>query len=208
MKGFESSGIFRRRRQCVLASACAAVFPATAFAADIHAAIGRVDPPRQAPALPMRNHEGAEQGLRALLEGKVSAVQIMFTGCSSICPVQGALFAAVEAALVSPAMQGVQLLSISIDPLGDTPAELRGWRRKFSAGPRWNAAVPADRDLPQLLAWLGGKPPASLDRHTTQVYVVDRAAQLCWRSRDLPSAREVLAALQARAGPEMLQPKS
>ena len=188
MKGFESSGIFRRRRQCVLASACAAVFPATAFAADIHAAIGRVDPPRQAPALP--------------------AVQIMFTGCSSICPVQGALFAAVEAALVSPAMQGVQLLSISIDPLGDTPAELRGWRRKFSAGPRWNAAVPADRDLPQLLAWLGGKPPASLDRHTTQVYVVDRAAQLCWRSRDLPAAREVLAALQARAGPEMLRPKS
>ncbi|HWH82823.1 MAG TPA: SCO family protein [Burkholderiaceae bacterium] len=184
------------RRHCAIAVGCIAVLPTRAFA-DLHDAAGPVKPARPVPAIVVTTQEGRQRPLQSLLEGKVSALQLMFTGCSSICPIQGALFAAIEPALAGASLRDAQLLSVSIDPLGDSPAQLQTWRRKFSAGTNWLAAVPTDRDLPRLVSWIGNSSTDILDRHTTQILIVDRAARLTWRSTDLPAAREVLAVLRA-----------
>jgi protein SCO1/2 len=126
----------------------------------------------------------------------VSALQSMFTGCSTVCPLQGAMFASVQEALSSAPLEHRQLVSISIDPLGDTPQSLQAWRLRFGAGDDWIAALPAAADLDALRRAFGAARPEALDRHSTQVLFFDADARLRWRSGELPSAREVLAVLR------------
>lgn len=191
-----ATSVPNRRRRLVMTAGCAAMLPTLALP-ESHDAAGEVQPPRPAPSIVVTDQDGRSHNLPSLLVGKVSAIQLMFTGCSSICPMQGALFAAVQESLQDGTLRDAQLLSLSIDPLADSAAELEKWRRKFSAGMRWRAAVCADRDLARLLGWLKGAPAGSLDRHATQTFFVERSARLIWSSTDLPAAREVVSVLRA-----------
>jgi protein SCO1/2 len=106
------------------------------------------------------------------------------------------MFASVQEALSSAPLEHRQLVSISIDPLGDTPQSLQAWRLRFGAGDDWIAALPAAADLDALQRAFGDARPEALDRHSTQVLFFDADARLRWRSGELPSAREVLAVLR------------
>lgn len=75
-----------------------------------------------------------------LRERLASAAPVMlnfvFTSCTAICPVMSGTFARVQESLGNK-RGGPQFISISIDPEHDTPARLREYAEKFSAGPRW-----------------------------------------------------------------------
>ncbi|NDZ15601.1 hypothetical protein C7T35_17070 [Variovorax sp. WS11] len=180
------------RRHLLAAGALAWLGVLPAARAD--AAVGPVMPAVTAPALPLRRHDGAAPTLAAQLRGTPTAVQLMFTGCSTVCPIQGALFAALQAALTAE-RDATRLLSLSIDPLADDPAALSAWLRRFGAGRVWSAAAPAPAALDLMLSHFRGGVAAG-DRHTGQVYVFDRQARLVWRTSELPPAAEVLAALR------------
>jgi len=146
-----------------------------------------------APPLRLTGSDGREVTLPALLRGHTTAVQLMFTGCSTTCPVQGALFAALAA------RGGPQrLLSISIDVLGDTPARLAAWQAQFGPAPaHWQTAVASVADVDRLASYLKGA-SAKPGTHTAQVFVFDAQARLRHRSADAPALGEVVAML-ARA---------
>ena len=181
------------RRRFVTAGALACIgWPAVAMS---ESDVGPVAPPATAPALPLRRHDGATPTLVAQLTGACTAVQLMFTGCSSVCPLQGALFGALQAELLAQRDSSARLLSLSIDPLADDPAALSGWLRRFGAGSRWSAAAPDIQALDQLLS-LFSRNAAVGDRHSGQVYVCDRHARLAWRTSELPPTAEVMAALR------------
>ena len=167
-------------------------------AAWAHNSAGTVNPPRPVPRAALTRHDERKIDLAALLRGRVTAMQLMFTGCSAVCPIQGALFAAAEQQLArgAPAFGAMQLLSLSIDPLGDDAAALKAWRTKFGAGGLWSAAVPAMQDLDAVLDFLQGR-KAGADRHTAQVYFFNRRAELVLRTVDFPPPREVVRLLQA-----------
>jgi protein SCO1/2 len=166
-----------------------------------HGNAGPVEPALPLPDWRLETHKGQGVNAHRLLSGQFTAIQLMFTGCSALCPLQGALFAAVQAAL--PAQLGakagrVRLLSISIDPLADTPQALQKWLQQFEAGPAWTAVRPTVSDLTPLLTTFNGTLPlTSADRHSTQTFLVDDQGRLRWRSVALPSAASVLQALQA-----------
>ncbi len=130
------------------------------------------------------------------LAGGVTVVQLMFTGCSAVCPLQGALFASLQAALSARAMGDVRLLSLSIDPLGDSPAALRAWLKQYGADARWSAAAPAATELDRMLDFFGKRGQTTGDRHTTELHLFDRDGRLAWRTSGLPPVAEVLGALQ------------
>jgi len=179
------------RRRCLgVAAACAGMTLGLQRAAA-HVPFGPVDPALAAPDVRLTDHERRLRGLPELLRGKVSAVQMIFTGCSATCPLQGVLFSAVQAAMSRARMEGRQLISLSIDPLGDTPQALQAWRMRFGAGTQWVAAVPAAVDLDRLQRTLTNAPADGLDGHSTQVFFFDAQARLQWRSGELPSAGEV-----------------
>jgi protein SCO1/2 len=195
------AGTLARRRllQAGLAALGSAALPT--HADDI----GRVRPPVAAPALRLLGHDGRPTTLAAVLQQRVTVVQLMFTGCSAICPLQGLLFASLQAALPTRGMADVQLLSLSIDPLGDDPKALRTWLRRFAAGPTWRAAAPVPADLDGLLGLLGrnglSANASTGDRHSGQLGLFDREKRLVWRTADLPPVNEVLEALRWLRGP-------
>jgi protein SCO1/2 len=166
--------------------------PATVVAAD-H---GRVDPPVPIPDIPVRRAgDGASAGLAALLRGRVTALQLMFTGCSSVCPIQGAIFERVQDLLPEQQSAGIQLVSLSIDPRGDTPRAMQAWLERFDARAGWIAVAPTPKDLDRLLD-LFGQGSNALETHTTQVNIIDRRAELVFRTPVLPSADAIASILR------------
>ena len=168
---------------------------AAASAANAHTGPGPVEPPLAAPALTLTDRNSRSVRLQELLRGHVTAVQLMFTGCSATCPIQGAVFASVQQHLRAPD-SGFRLLSLSIDPLADDPKALSSWLRRFGASPHiWTAAVPLVSDVDRLIEFLGGR-SKGIDRHTPQVYVFDRLANLAYRTMDLASPEQILDVMQ------------
>jgi len=179
------------------AATAAAALPGFAHA---HDGLGPVTPPLAAPALPLQLHDGRSTILPAVLQGRVTAVHLMFTGCSAICPVQGAVFAELQA-LVGGPLPKAQLLSISIDPIADDAVALSAWRRRFGAGAAWLAAAPPVRHAEAMPAFLDGRRArqATGDRHNAQVYLFDRQGRLTYRCAEFASARSIAQAMQQLA---------
>jgi protein SCO1 len=157
-------------------------------AAPTHEPFGPLRPPLPAPRLSLTADDGKRFELTERLRGRITALQLMFTGCSATCPIQGALFAAVAPLLAG--QREMQLLSLSIDPLGDSPQAVHSWLTRFGTHTNWQGAVPRVEDVDRLLDFVRGR-AAGADRHTAQVYVFDRQARLAYRTADLPPARFV-----------------
>jgi len=186
----------RRRLILALAGICAVASPPTRAGAGANPPpTGWVQPALPALALRITRADGRQVTLAGAVAGKVTAVQLMFTGCSATCPVQGALFAAMANRLRS---SDVQFLSISIDTLGDTPATLAAWQDRFGRAPGWNAAVADPADVDRLADFMKGV-AGKRGTHTAQVFIFDRQSRLCYRTGDSPAMGELEALLSQAA---------
>jgi protein SCO1 len=184
------------RRELVLGalSAAATLHVDSALA---HNDAGRVSPPQAPPAVALTLDDNAQSSLQALLRGRVTALQLMFTSCQATCPLQGALFGEALKKL-GDKVKLAQLVSISIDPGQDTPARLREWLKRFGATSRWRAARPDKAQLQALSDFLKSNNPGP-DPHTAQVYFFNREGQLALRSVDFPPAAEIVTNLEQLA---------
>jgi protein SCO1/2 len=63
-------------------------------------------------------------------------VNFIFTTCSTICPVMVKVFSDVPSRLGVDA-KDLRMISISIDPENDTPAQLKSYAKNFGEGLRW-----------------------------------------------------------------------
>lgn len=173
----------------------AGALPSTARA---HEAIGPLTPPRPALPLPLLLHDGRATSLPALLQGRVTAVQLMFTGCAAACPIQGAVFAEVQRLVAAAPLPRAQLLSVSIDPLSDDAAALAAWRRRFGAAGDspavWWAAAPPLPHAEALPRFVGDAAGALTngDRHSTRVHLFDPLGRLAFRMAEFASPRSIV----------------
>jgi protein SCO1/2 len=159
-----------------------------------HGNLGLVTPPVRLDDVWLVDQTGKKRRLNDILLQGVTAVQTIFTGCSSVCPLQGALFSALQERMPQiRARYPVQLLSIGIDPLSDSPSALHNWLSRFNAGPAWNAATPSLQDVDRMRLALSGSPLplGNIADHSTQIYCFDASAKLRWRSADLPRLEDV-----------------
>jgi len=137
---------------------------------------------------------------RDLVQGRVVAINFVFTGCSAVCPLMGANFASVQQ-LLGERKAGVpqaSLISVSIDPLNDTPAQLREWRDKFSTRPGWTLVTGRKNDMDRLLQSLGAAAPDP-GAHAPFILIVDGVNGRPWLRMDgLADPQKVAAALRER----------
>lgn len=75
------------------------------------------------------DHAGHPHDLRALCEVPV-VIGFFYTGCSTVCPPQTAALRALRQRLDARAAPA-RVLSISVDPLGDSPEAIRAYARRF-----------------------------------------------------------------------------
>ena len=174
------------KRRGLLALGVAALLP---HAVHAHASLGPIEPPLAAPTLPLTLHDGGVTDLPRWLKGRWSALQVVFTGCSATCPIQGAVFAALQGKLAETLPQA-QLLSVSIDPLNDTAAALAAWRQRFGAQPLWLAAAPPVKHANVLLDFVDSR-AAGGDRHTAQTLLFDDHGRFAYRCAEFASARDI-----------------
>jgi len=91
------------------------------------------------PDTTLLDQDGREVRLKSdVLGEKTVAIQFIFTTCRAICPVMGAAFAKLQDRLGERLGQDISLVSISIDPVTDTPARMKQWGEQFSARPGWH----------------------------------------------------------------------
>ncbi len=122
------------------------------------------------------------------LAGQVYVANFFFTQCPSICPGLMQSMSELGQLLEQRHVEGVRLLSISVDPEHDTPAVLRDYAAKVGAlAPRWRLLTGARREIVDLAEHgfrvpVGDAPSPSVDpyeiAHTGRFVLVDRMGRV------------------------------
>jgi cytochrome oxidase Cu insertion factor (SCO1/SenC/PrrC family) len=105
-----------------------------------------------------------------LIKGKTVAINFIFTNCTTICPPLAATFARVQREMGDKVGRDVYFISISVDPLTDTPERLKAWGSKFKAGTGWTFVTGNKPEIDTLLNALGAS-VARREDHTPSVIV-------------------------------------
>jgi protein SCO1/2 len=134
----------------------------------------------------------------ASLEGRVLLLNFVFTGCSTTCPLQTHELATLRRSLPAPVRSRAEFLSVSVDPLNDTPAALAAFARRMGADqPGWRFATGAPAQVETLLGRMQVMDrrqarPAAAD-HRTSLWLFDRSGALVQRFAGAPLDRARLA---------------
>lgn len=75
---------------------------------------------------------------RSTFGDRVVVIDFVYTTCTTICPVLTATMAAVQRRLAEDLGDKVTLVSVSVDPVHDTPARLNEYANTFKAGEDWH----------------------------------------------------------------------
>ncbi len=111
--------------------------------------------------------------------GKVWVADFIFTRCAGPCPLLSERMSKLAVSLPPP----VRLLTVSVDPEGDTPQRLRAYARRYAANPdRWVFIRGGVKDTYRLV-YAGfrlpmstdpGAPPETRVAHSTRFALVDQ----------------------------------
>ena len=104
-----------------------------------------------------------------LVKGKTVAINFIFTNCTTICPPLAATFARVQKEMGDKVGRDVHFISISVDPLTDTPERLKAWGAKFKAGPGWTFVTGDKQEIDKLLNALGASVSRREDHSPTVI---------------------------------------
>jgi protein SCO1 len=188
--------VMRERRvyfALAVAVACA-ILPACLRAQDESAAISRLT----IPDVELVDQHGKRVLFYSdLVKGRVVAIDTVFTTCTTICPLMGANFSRLGRLLGGQGRGRVNLISISVDPVADTPEMLDRWSRQFGpASPDWTLLTGSKNDIDRLLKALQIFTPDKLD-HSPVVLIGDGTGDWARVSALLPPSR-LADLLQAR----------
>jgi len=126
-----------------------------------------------------------------MLKGKTVVVNAFFTTCASVCPPMNRNMEKIQEALGPRLGKEVFLISISVDPLTDTPPRIKEYARKFNARPGWTFLTGKKENVDWALYKLG-QYVESKDDHTTVVIVGNEATGLWKKAFGLAKAEELI----------------
>lgn len=130
-----------------------------------------------------------------LIKGKTVAINFIFTTCTTICPPLAATFARVQQELGDKTGRDVHFISISVDPLTDTPERLKAWGAKFKAGPGWTFVTGDKQEIDKLLNALGAS-VARREDHTPTVLIGNDRTGVWTRTYGLAKTSQMVGLIQ------------
>ena len=169
-------------------------------------------PPAPAPSEPVRSEEakgihlpdetlvdqdGQTVRLASALTGRRAVVvNFLFTTCSTICSPMSAIFARLRRELGEPEGKDVLFLSVTLDPIRDTPERLKQFAEKFEQGPRpgWSFLTGEPERVKRVLQALGGWVPDKTS-HTPVTLVGNPATGKWIRLNGMPTPSRLREAL-------------
>jgi protein SCO1 len=102
------------------------------------------------------NQDGQEVRLYTdLMQGKTVVINAMFATCTGACPVMSGTMAKIQDHLGDRVGKDVRLISITVDPVNDTPAKLKEYANRFHAKPGWQLLTGSKENVEAALRKLG-----------------------------------------------------
>jgi len=132
---------------------------------------------------------------RDVVGGDVVVMDFVFTHCTTICPVLSAKMVRLQSLLEARLGKGVKLVTMSLDPLRDTPALMKAWGAKFKNGPNWHFITGKQEDQEAVLKGLGAY-VANVAEHPPMILVGDGKTGRWVRINGFPDPKKVAALVE------------
>lgn len=184
-----------RRRQFL---ALTALLPMLARAHGDHKA--HAPPKEEAPKsvrinvtdAPLVDQDGRKVRLRTdVMAGRVVVVDFIYTTCTTICPIFTATMASVQERLGGIVGKDVQLITMTVDPMRDTPRRLKEYAAKHHASfDGWAFLTGTKADVDGVNKAFGTYTP-NVDDHPPMVLVGDTASGQWTRFYGFPAAADL-----------------
>lgn len=128
---------------------------------------------------------------------RIAVVNFVYTHCTTVCPVTSATFQQLQGRLGAALGRDVVLVSISVDPLRDTPERLQEFSGRYEARAGWTWLTGAKPDVDSILKGFGAYTP-SFEDHPAMVLVGDASG---WtRFLGFPSVQQLVDRVEALRG--------
>jgi protein SCO1 len=127
-----------------------------------------------------------------LLKDKIVAIELFYTHCLDICPLETARLAQVQKVLGDRVGKDIFFYSLSIDPTRDTPEALKAYAQKYHAGPGWRFLTGKKEDIELVSKKLGlwsAPDPNDRDGHTAHLMLGNVAAGQWMRNNALDNPK-------------------
>lgn len=133
----------------------------------------------------LQDQEGRPFRLAALA-GKAILYNFVYTGCSTVCPMQTRVLAEVQQGLAARVRDQVHFVSVSLDPLSDSPKVLKAFALRMGADlNHWSFVtgrpVDIERVADQLRLFKATPEARRPDDHATNLWLADREGHLLQR---------------------------
>ncbi|HYC90769.1 MAG TPA: SCO family protein [Thermoanaerobaculia bacterium] len=154
------------------------------------------DAPMRIADVPVVDQNGASKRFYSgLVKDRIVAINFIFTSCTTICPTLGATFAGVQSRLGDSA-KDVSLISVTLDPITDTPARLAAWSKRMGGKEGWTLVTGEPSEIDELLKSIGAFTPDKNDHGPLLVIGDDRTGR--WqRMNGFTAPAKIADALQA-----------
>lgn len=114
--------------------------------------------------VPLLDQHSRERRLESDVVGdRIVVMDFVYTSCTTVCPVASAIMSEVQARLGERLGRDVALVSVSVDPVRDTPARLNDYARRYAARPGWSWLTGSMPAVSETLKGLGTWTPAFED---------------------------------------------
>ena len=127
-----------------------------------------------------------------VIGNRIALVNFIYTSCTTVCPVSSASFQQLQQKLGARLGKEVVLVSITVDPLRDTPQKLREYAARYEAREGWVWLTGAKPDVDSVLKGFGAY-SARFEDHPAMVLVGDARGGPWTRFFGFPSVDELMA---------------
>lgn len=125
------------------------------------------------PDVKLLDQNSRERSLRSDVIGdRIVVMDFVYTSCTTVCPVVSAIMGEVQQKLGGRVGREVALVSLTVDPVRDTPARLRDYARSRGAGAGWSWLTGSTTAVNDTLKGLGTWTP-NFEDHPVVMMVGD-----------------------------------
>jgi protein SCO1 len=125
-----------------------------------------------------------------LVKGRTVAINFIFTTCTTVCPPLTATFRKVQQTASERGLD-VKLVSVSVDPVVDTPERLRAFAEKFNVAQGWTFVTGDKGEIDSLLQSLGAGVTNKND-HTPMILIGNDSVDYWTRAYGLSSPTKLV----------------
>lgn len=136
---------------------------------------------------------------RDVIGDRVVVMDFVYTTCTTVCPVLSAVFGQLQGRLGERLGRDVFLVSVSVDPIRDTPSRLQAYAAQHQAGPGWIWLTGDKPAVDRVLEGLGAYAP-NYEDHPPMVLVGDGKSGNWTRFFGFPGPDQLLAKVDELVG--------